>query len=224
MANYVIDPQLLSDFLPSGTEIDFHEGRTFVSLVGFLFCNTRVRGIKIPYHVNFQEVNLRFYVKYLENQKWKRGTVFISEIVPRSAITLVANSIYHENYRTLPMKDFLFHDEHIRTGYQWKFMNHWNKIEVIAGNIAGPMIAGSEQAFIAEHYWGYAKYSAEVTYEYQVMHEPWLLYPVESYTIECDFKNLYDNKFEGLQLQEPSSVFLAKGSAIEVYRKRKLSY
>jgi uncharacterized protein YqjF (DUF2071 family) len=36
-----------------------------VSLVGFLFQNTRLRSIPIPFHRIFEEVNLRFYVRHI---------------------------------------------------------------------------------------------------------------------------------------------------------------
>lgn len=104
MANYEIDATQLKTLIPAGTEADTWNGNTYVSLVGFLFGNTRVRGWRIPFHVNFPEVNLRFYVRYKENHEWKRGVVFVKEIVPRPAITFVANSLFNERYITLPMK------------------------------------------------------------------------------------------------------------------------
>ena len=103
IANYEIDQSLLSEFLPFGTELDLWNDRCYVSLVGFMFKNTRLLGFKIPYHINFEEVNLRFYVKRFENNEWRRGVVFIKEIVPKRALTLVANTIYYENYETMPM-------------------------------------------------------------------------------------------------------------------------
>jgi uncharacterized protein YqjF (DUF2071 family) len=106
MANYIVDPGLLSKYLPYKTEIDLHHGACYVSLVGFMFLNTRLKGCKIPFHINFQEVNLRFYVHYEDNGEWKRGVVFIKEIVPRHALTLVANTMYNENYETMRMTHF----------------------------------------------------------------------------------------------------------------------
>ena len=63
MANYEVDPSLLASRIPAGTELDLEDGKCFVSLVGFMFLDTRVLGMPIPFHVNFEEVNLRFYVK-----------------------------------------------------------------------------------------------------------------------------------------------------------------
>src|SRR6185295_273969 len=102
MLNYEIDPAILRRFVPRGTELDAWNGKTFVSLVGFLFLNTRVMGLPIPFHENFEEINLRFYVRRKADEGWRRGVVFIKEIVPRAAIAWVARWLYNENYVALP--------------------------------------------------------------------------------------------------------------------------
>ena len=104
MVNYEVNPEILEKYVPNGTELDFFEGKCYVSLVGFMFLNTRLLGVKIPFHSNFEEVNLRFYVKREVEGEVKRGVVFIKEIVPKPAITFVANTIYKEKYETLSMK------------------------------------------------------------------------------------------------------------------------
>ena len=81
MANYTVPEELLLPYLPAKTVLDTWNGQYYVSLVGFMFVNTRMLGVKVPFHVDFEEVNLRFYVKYNDNGTWKRGVVFIKEIV-----------------------------------------------------------------------------------------------------------------------------------------------
>src|ERR1039458_6438851 len=103
MLNYEIDPKILAPFLPSGTELDFWNGKTFISMVGFLFQNTRPGGISIPFHRNFEEVNLRFYIRRKADDGWRRAVVFIKELVPRMAIALIARTFYNENYVALPI-------------------------------------------------------------------------------------------------------------------------
>jgi uncharacterized protein YqjF (DUF2071 family) len=44
-------------------------------MVGFVFKDTRVLGIKWPFHVNFEEVNLRFYVRHFDGKEWKGGCI-----------------------------------------------------------------------------------------------------------------------------------------------------
>lgn len=94
MANYQVEKEVLLPYLPVGTELDVWNDKCYVSLIGFLFQNVRLLGIKVPFHTNFEEVNLRFYVRYQDAGVWKRGVVFIKEIVPKFALSLVANTIY----------------------------------------------------------------------------------------------------------------------------------
>jgi uncharacterized protein YqjF (DUF2071 family) len=80
MANYAVDPEVLKPFLPKGVELDFYKGRTFVSLVGFIFRNTSIFKIPIPFFGTFKEINLRFYVRRVNDHEIKRGVVFINEL------------------------------------------------------------------------------------------------------------------------------------------------
>ncbi len=223
MANYIIDPAILKPYLPNKTELDFYKGNCYVSLIGFMFEKTKLLGVKIPFHKNFEEVNLRFYVRYNDNGEWKRGAVFIKEIVPKPAISIIANSLYNEKYCTMRMKHFYTQKENeIHLGYHWKFKNKWNKLEATATTEALPMQPGSEEEFIAEHYWGYSKYNAQTTFEYAVQHPSWKVYAVKNYLIDCDFTTLYGKEFSFLQDINPNSVFMAQGSPISILKKRNL--
>lgn len=223
MANYVIDPSVLMPYLPPKTELDAYKGNVYVSLIGFMFANTRLLGYKVPFHINFEEVNLRFYVRYNDRGEWKRGAVFIKEFVPKPAISVIANTLYNEQYSTVPMKHFLHQaDNEIRLGYHWKYKNKWNRLEATVEKSAAPMIAGSEEEFIAEHYWGYSKYNNNTTYEYAVHHPAWNVFAVKEYRIDCDFAALYGKNFSMLQNAIPNSVFVAEGSAISILHKRSL--
>ena len=222
MANYIIDPDVLKPFLPAKTELDFYQGHTYVSLVGFLFANTRVKGVKIPFHVNFEEVNLRFYVKHLDRGVWKRGVVFISEIVPKPAITIIANTIYKEHYIYRPMKHAVQQsDNTMQVVYYWKNKGKWNNIRVTASSGLVPLAEGSVEEFIAEHYWGYSAHKKR-TVEYGVHHPQWEMYPLKKYSIDCDFEAQYGEGFAFLQDRQPDSIFLVKGSGVEVSGKRNL--
>ena len=155
MANYIINPELLLPWLPAKTEIDLFNGHAYVSLVGFMFGNTRLLGMKIPWHINFEEVNLRFYVRHFHNGIWKRGVVFIKEIVPKRAIVMVANTLYKEKYQAMPMKHTaVASGDELQLEYQWKFQQQWNTIAAVTDHTAVPMLKGSEEEFIAEHYYG----------------------------------------------------------------------
>ena len=224
MANYVADKQLLEKFMPAGTELDSWQDSCYVSLVGFMFMNTRIKGFAIPFHVNFEEVNLRFYVRYKEGLLWKRGTVFIKEIVPRAAITFVANNLYNENYETMPMAHtWQVDDNNIDVEYRWKKKN-WNSFRVVAAATPVEIEKESEHEFITEHYWGYTRIHDSLTSQYEVSHPRWMTYPVERYSINVDFENLYGGRFAFLAQEKPRSVLLAEGSEVSVKVGKKLSF
>jgi len=214
MANYVINPEILEPYIPSGTQLDFFGGNCYISLVGFMFKNTKVLGIKMPGHINFEEVNLRFYVKRND----KRGVVFIKEIVPKPLITFIANSLYNEHYQTCKMK----HDSDTANNhysYHWKIKEKWQSISVTTEQNTIPLIENSEAEFIAEHYYGYTKHKNK-TFEYEVKHPKWKQKGVINYDINVDFAANYGLEFGMLNQLIPNSVFFATGSDISVENKR----
>src|SRR5690554_4002064 len=171
LANYVVDKEVLTQYVPFGTELDLWEGKCYVSLVGFMFKNTRLLGVKIPYHINFEEVNLRFYVKRFENDQWKRGVVFIKEIVPKRALTFVANTVYHENYETMLMSHKWEESEtHQTVEYNWSKSGKLHSFQVQTSLKKQEIVPQSETEFITEHYWGYAKINHKKSNEYEVRH------------------------------------------------------
>lgn len=225
LANYEIDASILSPYLPYGTELDFWKDKCYVSLVGFMFVNTKVKGLKVPGHINFEEVNLRFYVKRTDNTgEVKRGVVFIKEIVPKPIITFVANTLFKEHYETMPMRHYWFeNDKSRKVEYYWYTNNRENSICVKADLLANKIQPDSKEFFITEHYWGYSKGKGNTTNEYEVKHPSWRVYPVKKAAINVDFGLTYGSEFEFLNGQAPASVMLAEGSEISVGNKRIIS-
>jgi uncharacterized protein YqjF (DUF2071 family) len=223
MANYPVDPAALRPLVPHRTELDAWEGETYVSLVGFQFRDVRVRGWRIPYHTRFPEVNLRFYVRYREEGKWKRGVVFVREIVPLPAVTLIANNLFRERYMTLPMR-YTERTQHslLEAGYSWKYRGRWNQLSAEADPETVALPTGSQEEFITEHFWGYAAGARQRTGEYEVAHPRWDIHPVRRFQVDCDFGRLYGPAFADLERRTPQSVFLAAGSPVQVYTKREL--
>lgn len=222
-ANYAVDKDILIKYLPPHTELDDWNGKYFVSLVGFMFVDVKLNGYNIPFHTTFEEVNLRFYVKFKDQGGWKRGVVFIKEFVPKPAITFVANNIYKENYQTSPMKHVWIEQVHqLEVDYFWK-NNAWNKFSITADSKLKEIEVGSEEEFITEHYWGYTKLNEKVSSEYGVEHPRWQVYPVKDYQITVDFEANYGADFGFLSLAKPDSVMLAEGSEIRVLKGRRVT-
>ena len=224
MINYAVDPEVLKPYLPFNTELDIWEGTCYVSLIGFMFVDTKMLKLRIPFHVNFEEINLRFYVKHKATDGYKRGVVFIKEIVPRPALSIVANLLYNENYETLKTKhSWTEEGDTLTVQYGWK-KGEWNTITTITEKTPVDIVPDSEEEFITEHFWGYTKISDTVTSEYEVAHPRWQIYPVISYDVNVDFKNVYGNIFAFLQEKEPVSVYLAEGSEIIVKAGSKIRF
>ena len=219
MANYEIEPSPLENLLPTQTTLDFHDGKCFVSLVGFMFLDTRVLGFPIPFHINFEEVNLRFYVVRQTENEIRRGVVFVKEIVPRFAIATVARLFYGEPYEAWRMS----HDKaENKLSYAWWKADLVNKINVEIGENLGVPAENSHGEFIIEHYWGYTKRAGNRTDEYKVEHPKWELFNVDNYEIKVDFEKVYGEKFAFLKDEKPYSILLAKGSEVSVYKGAKL--
>ncbi len=217
-ANYAIDRKVLEPLVPYGTELDEFEGVCYGSLVGFYFHKVKMFGqIAVPFHTEFEEFNLRFYVRRKSGSGWKRGVVFVKEIVPKFAITLVANTLYGEPYATHPMRHTVrkdADDQHI--AYEWKVGSDWNHIRVTASQTGHALIPNSEEAFITEHYWGYTGRGKTRTSEYEVVHPQWTIYPVTNYDVHCDVKTLYGPAFVPFFENPPHSIFLADGSSVAI--------
>lgn len=214
LLNFRVEPALLRPYLPAGTELDLWRGDAYVSLVGFRFLETKILGMSVPFHRNFEEVNLRFYVQHGE----RRGVTFIQELVPRRAVAFVARALYGENYRALPMRHSV--DRH-GAAYRWRWRNEWSGISM-RWREPRDLSAGSHEEFIAEHYWGFTRVSETQTTEYRVEHPAWQIRDAESASVEGNLSGLYPPEFASLWKRPPDSAFGAVGSAVAVRRGKTL--
>lgn len=214
MVNYEVDPALMRRHLPNGIELDFDDGRCFVSLVAFMFLDTRVLGLPIPFHRNFEEVNLRFYVARTDQGEVRKGVSFIKELVPRSAIALVAKGVFGEPYEAARMSHTIEGDN---VGYSWRCRGQEYSVSAQRSGHSAIPSDTSHEGFITEHYWGYTRRSDERTAEYKVEHPAWEVSDVVDLEVDVDFEKLYGPEFGHLSAQQPFSAFLAAGSEVSVY-------
>jgi len=226
MLNYEVEPSLLAGRVPRGTELDSWQGRHYLSVVGFLFLDTRVLGLPIPFHRDFEEVNLRFYVRRRVGEGFRRGVVFVKELVPRAAVALVARTLYEEPYAAVPMRHEL---RHVADGsrleaacYQWRAAGRENRLSLSVASDPVPLAEAGHEQFIAEHYWGYTALRDGSTREYQVEHPPWRVAPAASAELDCDVERVYGPPFDRFLRGQPASAFLANGSPVSVSRSARL--
>jgi uncharacterized protein len=218
MLNYSIEPNLIERLVPPGLELDAYGWTTYVSIVGFLFLNTRVAGMSLPFHRNFEEVNLRFYVRHRRPEGWRRGVVFVREIVPRRVIATVARVFYGEPYSAFPMRHSIDHGTgKLHCRYEWQ---RDRRIEFVAATAAGEpesIQPGSLEEFITEHYWGYTTRDRRCT-QYQVEHPSWRVWQTTDARFEGDIASLYGAGFVEPLSAPPASAFIAEGSPVSVRR------
>ncbi len=234
MLNYEVDPALLTQHIPSGTSLDSYRGKTYISLVGFRFCRTKLFGhFPVPFHANFDEVNLRFYVRRKDEAKDhgledRRGVVFIAEVVPRRAIAATARLLYGENYRCLPMKHNIeTHESGTTLEYRWRAdrrtdgrtdKKNWCRLSAQTVGLPMRPNEGSLEQFITEHYWGYSAQPGGRSVEYHVSHVPWQVWPAAVAGFEGEAASLYGRQLADILHRRHDSAFVAAGSPVIVYR------
>ncbi|MDC0723175.1 YqjF family protein [Nannocystis bainbridge] len=234
MLNFVVDPAVLAPHVPPGTELDLFGGEAFVSVVGFMFLRTRLMGCPVPWHRDFEELNLRFYVRrrgqdgepHVGADGYKRGVAFVKEIVPRAAVAMVARRLYGERYEAWPMR----HTKVPATaaasgavGYAVRIGGRWHELGLGFRGEPAALVPGSEAEFIAEHYWGYVAGPGRPTIEYRVEHPPWRVWHGEAPQLRADVAALYGREWAAALATPPRSAFLADGSPVTVYHGRRLT-
>jgi uncharacterized protein len=225
MLNYEVDPALLRGYVPRGVELDTFEGRTFVSLVGFRFLRTKLLGfLAIPFHTNFEEVNLRFYVRRRAGGENRRGVVFVRELVPRFAIAGLARLAYGEKYDSCPTQHHVARtDAGISVAYGWLFGGQRFRLAAEAGGAPDYVADGSLENFITEHYWGYSARTNDTSVEYRVTHERWRIWTAAKSGFEGDAGALYGSDFHEVLKRKPDSAFIAEGSPVVVHKGRRIA-
>jgi uncharacterized protein YqjF (DUF2071 family) len=208
---FAVDPALLAEHLPKGLGLDTIEGKAFVSLVAFRFHNIRLKGIKIPFHHSFPEINLRYYVY---NKDGRRGVVFIKEFVPQYFVAAVARSVYNEPYETIPMSsETHWSEDTISTQHTF---GPGYRLELKAENKPVTPSNNSAEHFFKEHQFGFGKDKNGNTLMYEVEHPVWEIFPVKKYDLKLDFGKAFGKKWELLNNTAPYNVLFAKGSEIIV--------
>jgi uncharacterized protein YqjF (DUF2071 family) len=219
-ANYIIDPSILHEHLPKGTELESHNGKYFISLVAFRYCETRLLNLRIPFHQIFEEVNLRFYVKReISRGKWRSEVAFTKLYFPKRALTFVARTMYKENYETAKMKHFWQNNgTELLTSYGLK-KNQWHNIKIISSIDTQTIDLNSNEHFFSKHFWGTSQVNSNSATVYKIEHPEWRTHRVLDYDISFDFEKVFGEEFKQLSFLQPDSVHLFDGSEIVVNRK-----
>jgi uncharacterized protein YqjF (DUF2071 family) len=227
MLNFEVDPDCLADLVPTGTELDLLEGRCLASLVAFEFTGARLFGVRIPGYQSFPEVNLRFYVRRWVDGDWRRGVVFIRELVPRRVVVQVARRVFGQNFVFAPMRHQVERsrcDERANCGEFARVHYDWveQRLECYVSAEIGERSTDAEHAFVAEHYYAYAQHGTHTKHgsrsiEYRVAHPPWVIRRVSGVTCDIHAVAAYGNQIGRWLQAEPRSALFAEGSEVSVY-------
>lgn len=220
MLNYDVERAVLGPLVPAGTALDLWQDRALVSVVGFKFLSTRVLGVAVPFHRDFEEVNLRFYVRRdVPGADARRGVVFVRELVPRLAVALLARLAYNEPYRAVPMRSTVPAepvDAPGRLTYEWRTGTEWQRLGATALGAPAVPDPASEDAFVAERHWGYTRQRDGGTLEYEVTHPVWRVWKVTAPALAADVTGLYGRALADALARPPASALVAEGSAVSV--------
>lgn len=224
--NFEVNPDVLAPFVPPGMELDAWRWKHLISLVGFRYVDTRVRGVPVPLHTSFEEVNLRFYVKHKGTDGLPRGAVILREIVPLPAVSITAKSLYGGKYSSMAMRHRYSppgRPEPRSVEYSWRFNKCWNRMGIFTEGEGSPAVPGSEEEFVTSHSWGYAAQPDGSRREYQISHPAWRLWQAAETWLDIDAEKLYGKALADCLSSAPSSAFLADGSPVIVYQGEKLA-
>ena len=220
-ANYIIEPHLLDKYIPKGTVLEEHNGKHYVSLVAFRYSQTRLLNIQVPFHTNFEEINLRFYVKRkIAPHVWRSEVAFTKLFFPKTALTFVAKHIYKENYETKRMRhNWSENDRQLLTSYGLK-KNRWHDFELMTEKESNVIDAHSSEAFFSKHYWGTSQINDNSCTIYKIEHPEWKVFRVNDWKINFDFNKVFGSEFKHLTDNKPESVYLYDGSEVVVHKKK----
>ena len=225
MLHYEVDPAILMPLLPRGTELDQCDGRHYISLVGFLFLDTHVLSLPAFFHQNFEEVNLRFYVRRKLGGERRSGVVFIREMVARPLVAELAKLTYNEPYRTVPLQHTILHT-----------MDELQSVEYIVGGPTDqcrmtlhvesplqPIQPASLEDFLAHRGWGYTRQRDGGTIEYSVTHPRWNMWSNVRWELDGPLGEFYDEPFADILSKGPTTAFIADGSAVAVHMPERIA-
>ena len=157
-------------------------------------------------------MNLRFYVRREVADGWRRGVVFVKELVPLPTVALLARVLYGEPYRALPMERD-FRDRPVSSAssgkagreratavrYSWRHDKTWNRVEATADTTQEPRHPepGSEEEFLTDHAYGYGIRRGRAI-EYVVEHPTWRYWDAVEARLDCravTLRDLYGEEF-----------------------------
>ena len=216
--NYHVDRNLLSSRIPEGVQLQLFNGKAYISIVAFLFKNLQVAGIPAPFHQQFEQVNLRFYVKQGTAAAEKRGVVFIREIVPKTLLANTAQVLFHEKYVSVPMSHRYQIDESPlnEVEYSWQTERKDCSVRAVFEKNWSYPEQNSAEHFFTDRAFSFTRMKDGTTREMIVEHPLWRTAPVKEAKTEYDIPEVFGTEFVPYLTLQPASAFIAEGSSVSL--------
>ena len=219
---YAVDPARIIDLVPAGTTLDWWHRQAYVSLLAFQFLDTRILGTPIPFHQDFEEVNLRFYVRRSTDEGVRAAVVFIRELVPRQLVGGMARLLYREPYQVVSMRSKVSPGPPPDVEYQWDSTGHWCTLAAAGKGEGHEPAPGSLDEFLTERHWGYNGERGKDTLEYRVDHPRWTIWHAENVHVDFHAETLCGLDLAP-QLKTPISALIADGSAVSIHWRTRIA-
>jgi len=232
LLSFRVPEEVVARLAPPGTEPDLFEGQAYASVVGFLFRNGRLLGLRLPGRGLFEEVNLRIYVRRAEAEGIRRGVVFVQENVPRRLVAATARWVYNQSFVTRKMRfDHAAEGRSLAAGdelgYRWRTgrwsRRRWNHMSGRAMDTPQLPQPGSLEEFSIDHFWAYGRGRDGATREYRVEHRRWRVALASDVVWDCDAAATCDSPLAPFLAVEPAMAMIADGSPVRVFHGRRLS-
>lgn len=225
MLNYEVDPAVLAGLVPKGTLLDDERGRHYISLIGFLFLDTHIFGLPALFHENFEEVNLRFYVRRELPNESRHGVVFIREIVSLPLVAETAKLTYNEPYVTAQTQHTLIRTAGELQSVEYSFgeSTRWCRLTLHVDGSPLELPAGSHEEFISDRPWGFTRQRDGGTIEYAVGHPRWNVWREARWEVDGPLGDFYRDPFSSILSGTPASAFVAEGSAVAVHLPQRIA-
>jgi uncharacterized protein YqjF (DUF2071 family) len=219
LLNYAVDPTLLASRLPPQTELDFHDGRTYLSLVGLQSSALKVYGLPLPLYQEHAQVNLRFYVRHrIEGTRWRHGVVFINQIIPHRFIAWSVRWLFHETVISRQIDAEIAKNSRglNQVEYRWQPGQQHCYIRTAFHGGDGDMVPAADRDFFAERYWGYRALGDGGCFAYNFVHPEWKTYRGRVADTSAEVDDFYGPPFSGILNRPPDSAFVCSGSKISL--------
>ena len=215
-----IDPKILLPRVPKGLELNYHDDKAYVSLVGRFLNDVKMARFPFLASRGFAELDLRFYVKRQSGPREIKGTCVIKDYVPNAYGSWMLSTLFKTSLGRMEMSrqasGFGKRGLAPKIDYKWKVGEFQNRIMIKGRSLMRKTGPETQIGFILNHKHEFATRNSK-TVQYRVQRPPWIVWDAAQACFQCDARNLFGQEFAKTLAGRPSSVFIAEGSPMTIF-------